>query len=198
MSIKSIEKIVKLGMLVFSLILLGTVVPKMLPNYAYEWALSLSGGTMFPHQGQGFSLAENTLVLKLDEEAFLVLEAACLQWIQATYHLAYAGLVALGIISEGFLALTRWNIRNSSCIREELKAEKISSAQKEQEIEQSVEALARRDEKIISLSNERDNLKSEIEKVSLWQRSHEILANLQAGLASLQQPATEEVAEQEN
>jgi len=195
----SIEKIAKLVLVIISLVLLGTVVPTFfLPDYAHSWALSLSGGTMFPHQGQGFSLAENTLVLKLDEEAFLVLEAACLHWIHTAYHLAYAGLILLGIVSEGFLALTRWNLRKAKEFCREVSRQEKEILEKKQEIEQSVEALARRDEKIVALSNERDNRKSEIEKVYLWRRSHEILANLQAGLASLQQPAAEEVEKQEN
>ena len=189
-----IEKLIKLAVIVLSLVLLGTAVPKFLPDYAHEWALQISGGTMFPHQGQGFSLAENTLVLKMDEEAFDILEAACLHWMSNTYYLAYAGLGVLGVTSEGFLALTRWNIRNSFCIREELKAEKTSLEQKEQEIIQSVESLARRDEEISLLVEERDSLQSELTKVSMWQRSHEILKTLQAGLASLQQPVTEEVS----
>lgn len=193
----SIEKIAKLVLVIISLVLLGTVVPKFLPDYAHEWALSLSGGTMFPHQGQGFSLAENTLVLKLDEEAFLVLEAACLHWIHTAYHLAYAGLILLGIVSEGFLALTRWNLRKAKEFCREVSRQEKEILEKDQEIQQTIESLGRRDEKIISLSNELDNLHNEIEKVSLWRRSHEILANLQAGLASLQ-PATEEASGAEN
>ena len=187
----NIEKIVKLALVVISLVLLGTVVRSLLPNFAHDWAIEICGGTMFPHQGQGFSLAENTLVLKMDEEAFSILEAACLHWIHTAYYLTYAGLLLCGVVSEGFLALTRWNIKQSVALLKEIKQEKESLQTKDQELQQSIESLDRREKEIILLSNERDNLESELKKVALWQRSHEILASLQAGLASLQQPVTE-------